>query len=88
MQDAWDVWNNHMPVNMNAGDIVGFKYFGSGCSSKAQKGLQPFEGTKKGNGTELNIFVKAKTQKSFKIKVMMDLAHGQTRHGKANCLVS
>lgn len=72
MQDAWDVWNNHMPVNMNAGDIVGFKYFGFGGLSKAQKGLQPFEGTKKGNGTQLNIFVKAKTQKSFKIKVMMD----------------
>lgn len=47
MQDAWDVWNNHMPVNMNAGDIVGFKYFGFGGLSKAQKGLQPFEGTKK-----------------------------------------
>lgn len=72
MQDAWDVWNNHMPVNMNRGDIVGFKYFGFGGLSKALKGLQPFEGTKKGNGTQLNVFVKPSTNKGFKLKVMMD----------------
>lgn len=83
MQDAWDVWNNHMPVNMNRGDIVGFKYFGFGGLSKAQKGLQPFEGTKKGNGTQLNVFVKPSTNKGFKLKVMMDGPWGnRTWNGK------
>ncbi len=72
MQDAWDVWNNHMAVNMNAGDVVGFKYFGFGGLDKAQKGLLPFEGTQKGNGTQLNVFLKSNSKESFKIRVMMD----------------
>lgn len=72
MQDAWDVWDNHMAVNMNAGDVVGFKYFGFGGLDKAQKGLLPFEGTQKGNGTQLNVFLKSNSKESFKIRVMMD----------------
>ena len=72
MQDAWDVWDNHMPVNMNGNDIVGFKYFGFGGLDKAQKGLKPFEGTRMGNGTELNLFLRQATASGFKIKVMLD----------------
>lgn len=72
MQDAWDVWDNHMPVKMSGGDIVGFKYFGFGGLDKAQKGLLPFEGTQKGNGTQLHIFLRSSVKKDFKIRVMMD----------------
>lgn len=72
MQDNWDVWHDHMDVNMNGGDIVGFKYFGFGGLATAQKGLKPFEGTKKGNGTTLNVFLKNTSGKAFRLKVMMD----------------
>lgn len=72
LQDNWDVWHDHMDVNMNGGDIVGYKYFGFGGLSTAQKGLKPFEGTKKGNGTTLNVFLKNTSGKAFRLKVMMD----------------
>lgn len=72
MQDAWDVWDNHMPVNMSANDIVGFKYFGFGGLAKAQKGLKPFEGTRKGNGTQFNLFLKQTSPEAFRVRVMMD----------------
>lgn len=29
LQDSWDIWDNSMDVNMDKGDIVGFKYFSS-----------------------------------------------------------
>ncbi len=72
MQDSWDVWDNHTDVLMKSGDIVGFKYFGFGGLKKAQKGLLPFEGTKKGNGTQLDIFLQPTTESAFSIKVMLD----------------
>lgn len=57
MQDTWDIWDPNMQVNMMNGDVVGFKYFGFGGLDKPTKGLKPFEGTKPGNGTELNLFL-------------------------------
>ena len=71
MQDAWDVWDNHMSVYMNGGDIVGFKYFGFGGLDKAQLGLKPFAGTRKGNGTLFNLFVVPGSQ-AFTMEVWMD----------------
>ena len=45
-----------MPVDVRGSDIIGYKYFGFGGLKKAQKGLKPFEGTKKGNKTSFNLF--------------------------------
>ncbi len=71
-QDNWDIWDNSMPVLMNGTDIVGYKYFGFGGLAQAEKGLQPFEGTKPGNGTSFNVFLTPKTDASFKISVWLD----------------
>ncbi len=71
-QDSWDIWDNDMPVKMNGGDVVGYKYFGFGGLKKADKGLKPFEGTKKGDKTCLNLFLKPLTDKEFKISIMLD----------------
>lgn len=72
MQDTWDIWNPNMKVNMNGGDIVGFKYFGFGGLDKATKGLKPFDGTKLGNETEFNVFLTPLTPWPSKISVMLD----------------
>lgn len=72
LQDSWDIWDNSMDVNMDKGDIVGFKYFGFGGLSKAQMGLKPFRGTRPGDKTAINLFLTPKTAKAFKIKVMLD----------------
>lgn len=71
-QDTWDIWDNDMPIIMNGKDIVGYKYFGFGGLKKATKGLKPFAGTKKGDNTCLNIFLKPLTDKEFKINIMLD----------------
>lgn len=72
MQDSWDVWDNNMPVKMQKGDIVGYKYFGFGGLKKAVKGLKPFKGTQKGNKTTFNLFLTPKTDVSFKINIWLD----------------
>ena len=72
MQDSWDIWDNHMDVIMKNNDIVGFKYFGFGGLKKPTKGIQPFEGTKPGNGTTLQLFLVPQTSASFKLSVWMD----------------
>lgn len=72
MQDTWDIWDPNMKVNMNGGDIVGYKYFGFGGLDKAQKGLKPFEGTKPGNNTQLNVFLTPLAPFPTKINVMLD----------------
>ena len=72
MQDAWDIWDNNMPVNMNKGDIVGFKYFGFGGLNQAQKGLKPFAGAKAYDKTYFNLFLTAQTDAAFKINVWID----------------
>lgn len=72
-QDSWDIWDNHMPIEkVKNGNIVGYKYFGFGGLARAQKGLKPFAGTKKGNGTAFNLFLTPKTDKAFKVAVWLD----------------
>ncbi|MBO4564187.1 MAG: hypothetical protein J5720_01985 [Bacteroidaceae bacterium] len=73
MQDTWDCWDNNMDLTgINNGGIVGFKYFGFGGLSKSSKGVKAFAGAKKGNKTAINLFITPRTDKSFKINVMLD----------------
>lgn len=72
-QDSWDVWDNNMPItNVRNGNIIGYKYFGFGGLKKSEKGLQAFEGTKKGNNTAFHLFLSPKTEKSFKVNIWLD----------------
>ncbi|MCX4278557.1 MULTISPECIES: hypothetical protein [Muribaculum] len=71
-QDSWDIWDNNMPVTMAGGEIVGYKYFGFGGLDEAKDGLKPFAGTKKGNGTEFNLFLTPKARWPFTISVWLD----------------
>jgi len=73
LQDSWDIWDNHMPItNVVNGTIIGFKYFGFGGLPEATKGLKAFEGSKPGNNTVFNLFLKPKTNDSFKVNVWID----------------
>ena len=71
-QDSWDIWDNNMPISVQGGDIIGYKYFGFGGLDKAQKGLKPFAGTKEGNRTAFNLFLIPETDASFKINIWLD----------------
>lgn len=72
-QDSWDIWDNDAPVaGVGNGDVVGFKYFGFGGLDKAQYGLKPFKGSRKGDASAINLFVKPRTDKDFKINVWLD----------------
>jgi len=72
-QDSWDIWDNNMPItNVKNGNIIGYKYFGFGGLAKNTKGLKAFEGSKPGNKTAFNLFLTPKTEKAFKINVMID----------------
>lgn len=73
MQDNFDQWNNSMDLaGINNGGIVGFKYFGFGGLGKSDRGVLPFEGTKKGNDTRLNLHLTPGGNGAFKIHVMLD----------------
>lgn len=72
MQDTWDIWDPNMKVNMNGGDIVGYKYFGFGGLDKATKGLQPFEGTAPGNSTEFQVCLTPLAPWPVTLDVMLD----------------
>lgn len=72
MQDTWDIWDPNMKVNMNGGDIVGYKYFGFGGLDKATKGLQPFEGTAPGNNTEFTVCLTPLAPWPVTLNVMLD----------------
>jgi hypothetical protein len=73
MQDNHDVWCNDMDVaGVTNGGIVGFKYFGFGGLDKADKGVNPFAGAKKGDGTQLDLFLTPGRHGAFKIHVMLD----------------
>ena len=72
MQDAWDIWDNNMPVDMNRGDIVGFKYFGFGGLDQAVKGLKPFAGADAYDKTFFNLFLTAQTDAGFKVEIWLD----------------
>lgn len=73
LQDNFDVWNNGMVLKgiPNKG-VVGFKYFGFGGLSKDSKGVRAFQGTKKGDGTMLNLFLMPRSSESFRIRVKLD----------------
>ncbi len=72
IQDNWDIWEPNKKVNMNSGDIVGYKYFGFGGLDKATKGLKPLEGTKPGNASEFNVFLTPLAPWPVKLSVMLD----------------
>lgn len=83
MQDSWDVWDNNMPVLMSSGDIVGFKYFGFGGLDKADRGLKPFEGSKPGDKTKVNLFVTPLADQEVTFDIMLDGPwDNSTWHGK------
>lgn len=73
LQDNFDVWNNGMVLKgIPHGGVVGFKYFGFGGLAKDTKGIHAFKGTKKGDGTVLNLFLSPRTSKAFRIHVKVD----------------
>ena len=73
MQDNHDVWNNSMDLaGIQNGGIVGFKYFGFGGLAKDSKGCKAFEGTKKGDGTTLELTMTPSGKGNFKIHVKLD----------------
>ena len=73
MQDNHDVWCNSMDLaGITNGGIVGFKYFGFGGLASDTKGLKAFSGTKKGDGTQLNLCLTPGGHGAFEIQVMLD----------------
>ena len=73
MQDNFDVWNNSMDLaGITNGGIVGFKYFGFGGLAQDVLGLQAFEGTKAGDGTQLSLDLTPGRHGDFKIHVRLD----------------
>ncbi len=73
MQDTWDIWDNNMPlVNVQNGNIIGYKYFGFGGLDKDTKGLKAFAGAKPGNKTAFNLFLAPKTTNEFKVNVWLN----------------
>ena len=90
MQDTWDCWDNNMDLTgITAGGIVGFKYFGFGGLTKSTKGVKAFAGAKKGNKTAINLFITPRTDKAFKINVMLDGPYANsTWNGKKIATIS
>lgn len=73
MQDNFDVWNNSMDLaGVKNGGVVGFKYFGFGGLAQHTKGINPFEGTKKGDNTKVCINMTPKGKGAFRVHVMLD----------------
>ena len=73
LQDNHDNWNNGMDLaGVNNRGIIGFKYFGFGGLAKNAKGVKAFEGTMKGDGTMLNLFLTPSGRGAFRIHVMLD----------------
>ena len=73
MQDTHDVWDNNMDLaGITNGGIIGFKYFGFGGLPATQKGVPAFEGTRKGDGAQLNLFLTPGGRGAFRIRVMLD----------------
>jgi arabinoxylan arabinofuranohydrolase len=71
--DSWDIWDNSMPlVNVENGNIIGYKYFGFGGLDKDTKGLKAFKGTRRGNKTALNLFLTPKAKNAFKVNIWLD----------------
>ena len=73
LQDNLDNWNNGMDLaGITNKGVVGFKYFGFGGLQKESKGIKAFDGTKKGDGATLNLFLTPGGKGAFKIHVMLD----------------
>ena len=73
MQDNFDVWNNSMDLaGVKNGGVVGFKYFGFGGLAQHTKGINSFEGTKKGDNTKVCINMTPKGKGAFRVRVMLD----------------
>lgn len=73
LQDTHDNWDNHMDLaGITNKGIIGFKYFGFGGLPKDSKGVKAFVGTKKGDGTMLNLNLTPQGKGAFKIHVMLD----------------
>jgi hypothetical protein len=73
MQDNHDVWNNSMDLaGIQNGGIIGFKYFGFGGLAKDAKGVKAFEGTKKGDNTNIYVNLTHGRNGAFKIHVRLD----------------
>ena len=84
LQDQRDVWNNSMDLaGLKNGSIVGFKYFGFGGLAKETKGCNAFAGTKKGDGTRIQLDITEGSGQPYTIKVMLDGPYANsTWHGK------
>ncbi|MBO5585972.1 MAG: hypothetical protein J5924_06330 [Bacteroidaceae bacterium] len=73
MQDNHDVWNNSMDLaGIQNGGIIGFKYFGFGGLAKDAKGVKAFDGTKKGDNTNIYVNLTHGRNGAFKIHVRLD----------------
>ena len=72
LQDTWDIWSNEMTLNMNSGDIVGFKYFGFGGLDKDSKGIKAFDAATTKQKTSFNVWLKAQSEGGVNLKVMLD----------------
>lgn len=73
MQDNHDVWNNSMDLaGIQNGGIIGFKYFGFGGLAKDAKGVKAFEGTKKGDNTNIYVNLTHGRNGAFKIHIRLD----------------
>ena len=73
LQDTWDVWNNEQICNVEAGDIIGYKYFGLGGLAKDTKGIEAFDGTTSKKHSSFNIwFERTSSEGGINVKVMMD----------------
>lgn len=90
MQDNYDVWNNHMDLaGITNKGIIGFKYFGFGGLDKPVNGLKPFDSTKKGDGTTININLTPSGKGAFRIHVFLDGPFANTAwNGKEIALIS
>ncbi len=73
MQDQRDIWDNSMELaGLKNGAIIGYKYFGFGGLAQDTKGCKPFAGTKQGDNTQLNLFLRRGSDQAFKVHVMLD----------------
>ena len=73
MQDNHDVWNNSMDLaGIQNGGIIGFKYFGFGGLAQDTKGVKAFEGTKKGDNTNIYVNLTHGKHGAFKIHILLD----------------
>ena len=90
MQDNVDNWNDGMDLaGITNKGVVGFKYFGFGGLQKDSKGVRPFRGTQKGDGTMLNLFLTPGGKGAFTIHVMLDGPYANdTWKGKEIALVN